>query len=60
MDPASAPEGILYVKSLAGGLFTYTIVNGAGMITGQNVCSYEDLMKLVGYNTGRIRLQINK
>jgi hypothetical protein len=60
MDPASAPEGIVYVKSIADGMFTYTIIDRAGMITAQNVGNYEDIMKLVGYNTGRIRLQVNR
>jgi hypothetical protein len=60
MDPASAAQGMVYVKSIPGGMFTYTIIDEAGMITAQNVGSYEDILRLVGYNHGRIRLMLNK
>ena len=57
---SSEAQGIVYVKSIAGGMFTYTTVDRAGAVTSQNVGSYEDIMRLVGYNTGRIRLMLNK
>jgi hypothetical protein len=60
MDSASAPQGIIYVKSIAGGMFTYVMIDEAGMITAQNVGTRDEIMKLVGYNTGRIRLQLNR
>ena len=60
MDPASAAQGVVYVKSIPGGMFTYTIIDEAGMITSQKVGSYEDILRLVGYNHGRIKLMVNR
>ena len=57
---SSAAQGIVYVTSIPGGMFAYTTMDRVGMITYQNVGTYEDIMRYVGYNAGRIRLMINR
>ena len=57
--PNSSMESV-YVKPLDNGMFAYTIIDRAGMVTAQNVGDYDDIMRLVGYNGNQIKLMLNR
>lgn len=50
----------VYIKPLDNGMFAYTIIDRVGMVTAQNVGTYDDIMRLVGYNANNIKLMLNK